>query len=78
MRRANIPLRHIADVIATCIILHNMCTIGNDKFDIEWIEKVERELNRCINSKLLRKWQEIRVELAAIDEIKIWVLQIIM
>ena len=42
MRRANIPLRHMADVVVTCIILHNMCTIGKDKFDIEWVEEAER------------------------------------
>ena len=48
MRISDIPLRHMADVIATCITLHNMCTIGKDKFDTDWIEEAERELSRCI------------------------------
>ena len=48
LRISDIPLRHMADVIATCITLHNMCTIGKDKFDTDWIEEAERELSRCI------------------------------
>ena len=70
MRRFDIPLRHMADVVATCIILHNMCTIGKDKFDIEWIEEAERELNRRIENRSLREGQEMRVELAAIGEVR--------
>ncbi len=38
IRRFDISLRHIADAVATCIILHNMCIIGKEKFDIKWIE----------------------------------------
>ena len=41
MRRSDISLRHMIDVVATCITLHNMCTIKKDKFDIEWIKKLK-------------------------------------
>ena len=34
---------------------HDICNIGKDKFDIEWIEEVEIELNRCIDNRLLRE-----------------------
>ena len=70
MRRVDIPLRHMTNVIATCIVLHNMFTIRNDIFDIEWIEEVDRELNRHINNRLLRGWQEIKAKLVAIGEVK--------
>jgi hypothetical protein len=70
MRRADIPLRYMADVVCTCIILHNMCTIGKNKFDMEWIEEAERELCRRINSRILREGQEMRAELAALGEVK--------
>ena len=70
MRRAYIPLRHMADIVTTCIVLHNMCTIENDKFDMEWIEEVEIKLNRRIHNKILREGQEMRAELAAIGEIR--------
>ena len=70
MRRSDIPLRHMTNVIVTCIVLHNICTIGNDKFDIEWIEEVERELSRRIENRSLREGQEMRAELAAIGEVR--------
>ena len=60
----------MTNVVATCIVLHNMCTIENDKFDIEWIEEAEREFNRRIYNRLLREGQEMRAELAAIGEIR--------
>ena len=45
MRRVDISLGYMTDVVSTCIVIHNMCTIGKDTFDIEWIEEVERELD---------------------------------
>ena len=47
----------MADVVVTCITLHNMCTIGKDKFDTKWIEKFERELSRRIDNRSLREGQ---------------------
>ena len=70
MRRSDIPLRHMAGVIATCFTLHNMCTIGKDKFDTDWIEEAERELNRRIENVSLREGQKLRVESAAIGEVR--------
>jgi hypothetical protein len=70
MRRADILLRYMTDVVCTCIILYNMYTIGKDKFDMEWIEKAEKELGRRIDSRILREGQEIRVELAALGEVR--------
>ena len=55
MRKTDIPLRHMIDIVAICIILHNMCTIGNDTFDMEWIEETERKLNKHIDNKFLRE-----------------------
>ena len=42
MRRIYLSLRHMADVVATCIKLHDMCTIGKDQFDIKWIEEAKK------------------------------------
>ena len=41
MKRGDIPLRHMTNVVAICIVLHNMCTIEKGKFDKEWIEEAE-------------------------------------
>ena len=42
MKIFDIPLRHMVDVVATCIVLYNMYIIRKNKFDIEWIEEVEK------------------------------------
>ena len=34
------------NIVATCIVLHNMCILGKDTFYIEWIEEAKRESNR--------------------------------
>lgn len=35
MRRIDIPLWKMVDLVATCIVLYKMCTIGNDSLDIK-------------------------------------------
>ena len=70
MKIVDLLLRHMTDVVATYIMLHNMCTIGKDNFDIEWLKEVERKLSRRIDNKTLIKRQEMRVEIAAIGEVR--------
>ena len=43
MRKADIPLQHMIDIVVTYIVQHNMCTIRNDKFDMKWL-KTSREI----------------------------------
>lgn len=33
MRRVDVPLWYIVDIVATCIVQHNMYAIEKDKFD---------------------------------------------
>jgi hypothetical protein len=66
MIRTDITLRYMTDVVSTCIVLHNMCTIKNDKFNMKLIEEAKRELDRRIDSRILREGQEMRAELAAL------------
>ena len=37
---------------------------------MEWIEEVDRELNKHIDNILLRQWQKMRAQLVAIGEVK--------
>lgn len=46
LKRIDMPLRHVLDVVAACICLHNLCIIHKDKFDEEWTQEAER-LMRC-------------------------------
>ena len=54
MRGVDIPLQYMTNVVSTCIALHNMCTIENDKSDMEWIEEGKREFDRRIDNILFR------------------------
>ena len=38
MRSVDIPLPHITNIIAICIVVHNTCAIRNGKFDMEWVK----------------------------------------
>ena len=39
MRIVDISLQHMTDVVTTCIVLHNICTIRKKKFNMECIEE---------------------------------------
>ena len=46
LKRIDIPLRHVQNLVTTCICHHNLCIIHKDKFDLDWIKKVERLMQR--------------------------------
>ena len=35
MRRVDVPLRHVIEIVVTCIMLHNMCKTSKGEFDRE-------------------------------------------
>ena len=45
-KRANVLLRSMTDIVSTCSILHNLCIIIKDKFDVIWIEETEVKLHK--------------------------------
>lgn len=45
------------DFMSTYIVLHNLCIITNDKFDVIWIEEAEVELNEQTEDDTVKKWQ---------------------
>jgi hypothetical protein len=42
----DVPLRSVADIVSTYIVLYNLCIITKDKFDSVWIEEAEAELKK--------------------------------
>lgn len=42
LKRIDMPLRNVPNVITSCICLHNLCIIHQDKFDDEWAKEGER------------------------------------
>lgn len=51
MKNVDKLVHHMAHVVATCILIHNLYIIGNDSFDIDQIEEIERKLKRQIENK---------------------------
>ena len=52
MRHIDVPLQHMIHIVTTWIVLHNMCTISKDKFDREFIEKIDYCKKRLENKSL--------------------------
>lgn len=36
--------------IVTCIMLHDMCTIGKDKLDMNWMKEVKNKLEKTMRA----------------------------
>ena len=58
------------DIVATYIMLHNICIIDKNKFDMKWIQKIESEFEKWINNRSLRERQEIKNRIIIISEVK--------
>ena len=46
LKRVDMPLRHVPNLITACICLHNLCIIHKDKFDLDWTKEGERLMQR--------------------------------
>jgi hypothetical protein len=44
MKRCDIPLRMVPDIVCTCIVLYNLCITMKDSFDKTWIDEAKSEL----------------------------------
>lgn len=53
MKRLEIPLKNMPDIVATCIILHNLCIVNNESIEEGMIVKAENKLaTRVIEGEL--------------------------
>jgi hypothetical protein len=57
MKRCDVPLRSVPDLVATCIVLHNLCIIMKHGFNKSWISEAEEQLQRKIEIGALNEWQ---------------------
>ena len=46
------PIRHVSNLVTTCICLHNLCIIHRDKFDEEWTKEGEKFIHRESTNQL--------------------------
>ena len=42
LKRIDMPLRYVPNLVTACICLHNLCIIHQDKFDDEWAKEGEK------------------------------------
>jgi hypothetical protein len=70
MKRCDIPLHMVLDLVRTCIVLHNLCIIMKDSFDKTWIDEVENELAQKIANGEVREGSEVRGARAVIEKVR--------
>jgi hypothetical protein len=46
LKKIDMPLRSIPDMVTACLCLHNLCLIYADEFDINWARSAEEELKK--------------------------------
>lgn len=71
MKKVDVSLWHMLDIVATCIVLCNICTTGNGGFNKGWIKEVEFFYESEPKKKTLSKGQELKSEKATIVEIRV-------
>ena len=70
MKRCEVPLRSMPDIVATCIVLHNLCIMNKEGIEEDWIVEAENKLSRRIDEGGIREGSELRGERAGIAEVK--------
>ena len=48
MKRHEVSLRNIHDIVAACIVLHNIYIVNNEGIEEDWIIEAENKLARRI------------------------------
>ena len=54
LKRIDMPLQNVPDIVTASLCLHNLCILENDDFDMDWAKSVEEELQRKTNMALGR------------------------
>lgn len=70
MKRSEVPLRNMPDIVATCIVLHNICIVNNEGIEEDWIIEAENKLSRRISEGEVGEGSELRGERAGIAEVR--------
>ena len=60
LKRIDLPLQNMPNIVTTSLCLHNLCTLENDGFGMDWTRNVEEELQREANMALGRMHEKDR------------------
>jgi hypothetical protein len=70
MKRPDVPLKNMPDIVAACIVLHKKCIVNNEGIEEDWIIEAESKLARRIIEGGVREGSELRGERAGIVEVR--------
>ena len=60
LKRIDMPLQNVPDIVTTSLCLYNLCILENDNFDMDWTRSAEEELQREANMALDRMHERDR------------------
>lgn len=63
------------DIVSIYIVLHNLCIITNEKFDVIQIEEAEIELNKQTEDDIVKGGQVLQEKQISIEKIKLQKIQ---
>ncbi len=69
LKRVDMPLRHVPNLVTACICLHNLCIIHKDKFDLDWAKEGERLMQRE-SLKQIGQLEKLDIFMAAVEAAK--------
>ena len=44
LKRINMPLQNVPDIVTASLCLYNLCILENDDFDMDWARSAKEEL----------------------------------
>ena len=60
LKRIDMPLQNVPDIVIASLCLHNLCILENDDFDMDWARNSKEELQRETNMALGRMHESDR------------------
>jgi hypothetical protein len=55
MKRMDVALILVHDIMCACLIFHNLCILHGSNFDVEWISVVEHGAHDNLNALILQQ-----------------------
>ena len=49
LKRIDVPLKNLPDLVTACICLHNLCIIHGDGFNMQWAREAQQDLQESTN-----------------------------
>ena len=46
IKRCEVPLRNMPDIVATCVVLDNLCIVNKEGIEDDWIVEAENKLSK--------------------------------